>query len=179
LAGVQGYQLVDVRLYLERPLDDPDGIPEPVAELRAPHAEDVSVLEEIARKGFGLTRFYFDGRFPTERVAEMYAIWIRRSIAGWADAVLVSGSIGQPDGMVTCHLESAGGRIGLLGIDVRARGKGRGRDLLRGVLRWLSHEGVRLAMVATQARNAGAQRLYQRCGFVTTRTSVFYHKWYR
>ncbi len=179
LASERGYQVVDVRLVFERAVSEPGELPGPVVELRPARAEDVPALEEIARTSFGLTRFFFDQRFARERVAEMYAIWVRRSVEGWADAVLVSGPTGEPAGMITCHVESGGGRIGLIGTDARARGRGLGRGLMRGALDWFRQSGSSRVTVATQARNADAQRLYQRCGFVTGKVSVFYHKWYQ
>jgi len=46
-------------------------------------------------------------------------------------------------------------------------------------LELLRQEGITHAEVVTQGRNYGAQRMYQRCGFVTRTTELWYHKWFR
>ncbi len=46
------------------------------------------------------------------------------------------------------------------------QGKGAGRALLEDVFSLMRSEGIGRARIATHARNAGAIRLYERCGFV-------------
>ena len=44
-------------------------------------------------------------------------------------------------------------------------------------LDWFATQGVEKVTVVTQGRNGAAQRLYQRCGFVTGSIHLWYHKW--
>ena len=83
-------------------------------------------------------------------------------------------------GYVSCHLdgEDGAGRIGLVAVSSHARGDGLGRTLVLAALRWFEEQGVGTVRVVSQARNCEAQRLYQRCGFVTDSVHLWYHKWY-
>jgi len=70
------------------------------------------------------------------------------------------------------------GRIGLVGAGAEARGRGVARALVLAALSWFRSRGSERVQVTTQGRNIAAQRLYQRCGFLTHSVSLYYHKWY-
>ncbi len=53
-----------------------------------------------------------------------------------------------------------------LWVDSDHQGRGAGRALLEYVFSLMTSEGIERARIATHARNAGAIRLYERCGFV-------------
>lgn len=53
-----------------------------------------------------------------------------------------------------------------LWVDPDHQGRGAGRALLEHVLSLMRREGIERARIATHARNVGAIRLYERCGFV-------------
>lgn len=178
-----GYRLADLRVVLVHELrPDASKARKPVRwPLRVAGAGDSDALEDIARRSYRLSRFYFDPGFPTDRVDALYETWIRRSLTGYADAVLVTGPVGAPFGFVTClrSAEAAPGRIGLLGVAADRQGQGVGRALVSGAIDWFRRSGSARVEVATQGRNADAQRSYQRCGFVTDQVRIWYHKWYR
>ena len=133
-------------------------------------------MEEIAKAAHRDSRFYADPNFKKSRCDALYRTWIRKSCGGYADAVWVAELRGVPVGYVTCRLrEKSRGEIGLVGIAGKARGKGVGRRLVFEALRWLSRQGMKRASVVTQGRNTGAQRLYQRCGFLTRGVELSYH----
>lgn len=182
-SAAAGYRLVDVRLdfgYRIPPVSDGESQALPAEGARAASAGDATALEMIAREAYRLTRFYFDDNFPPDRVSDLYGTWVRRSLEGYADAVLVTGAPGRASGLVTCHLptDDESGRIGLVGVESHHQGKGIGRALVLAALEWFRRSGVARVEVATQARNVDAQRLYQRCGFVTSRSTTWHHKWY-
>ena len=52
------------------------------------------------------------------------------------------------------------------------------KALIAAALDWCEAEGAEEVAVVTQGRNVAAQRLYQRCGFVTQRLELWYHKWF-
>jgi dTDP-4-amino-4,6-dideoxy-D-galactose acyltransferase len=143
----------------------------------------VEALRHLAAASHRDTRFHFDAHFPRPLCDALYAHWIQASCEGYADAVLVAGPEGAPVGYVTCHLDRASGgvpegRIGLIGVAESARGQGLGPQLVRQALTWFADHGAASVSVVTQGRNVAAQRLYQRCGFLTRDVHLFYHKWY-
>ena len=177
-AEQHGFSLVDVRVELERKLEAGAE-----AAVRAAVADDVPVLESIARGSYTASRFYADGHFPRAQCDALYARWVRESFHGFADAVLVTPQKGAPAAFVTCQLEAGEraervGRIGLLGVDPRQRGKGLGQCVVHAAAAWCAGRGAQRVQVVTQGRNIASQRLYQRCGFLTRGIGLYYHKWW-
>jgi dTDP-4-amino-4,6-dideoxy-D-galactose acyltransferase len=170
-----GFRLVDVRVELARETAGDDA-----GAVRASRQDDEPVLRRIARTNHPITRFYADPRFPDERCDDLYETWIARSLAGWADAVLVADRAGRPAGYVSCHADADAGRgsIGLIGVDPAARGLGLGRGLVLGAVAWCRERGLREVTVVTQARNVPALRTFERCGFLTTDVGLWFHKWF-
>ena len=83
-------------------------------------------------------------------------------------------------GYISCQVDAVTGtgRIGLIAVAELERGRGLGRILVSGALRWLGEAGCREVRVATQASNVPAQRLYQALGFRTAEASATYHRWF-
>ncbi|MBL8131729.1 MAG: GNAT family N-acetyltransferase [Anaerolineae bacterium] len=172
------FTLVDLRLTFERaiPADAP-----PVVETTARgwREEDLPALRRIASRSYIDSRFYFDGHFPAALCDRFYATWIERSCRGYADIVLVAeDDDGQPAGFVTGHLHERSGLIGLVGVAEAARGRGVGRQMVQEALAWFAERGCERVSVVTQGRNIAAQRLYQRCGFLTESLKLWYHGWF-
>ncbi|MCX8006705.1 MAG: GNAT family N-acetyltransferase [Coriobacteriia bacterium] len=70
-------------------------------------------------------------------------------------------------GYAMCRIDRGHGVIGRLAVIPARRGQGIGRALLGDALRYFARQGVRRAMLYTQAHNDEAQRLYRRFGFET------------
>ena len=196
-AEAAAFRLVDIRMTFERHLHGiitseetadpfPGGLdpalstPSPGLRVRPAEAADVCTLQRIARSAYRETRFYYDENFPRARCDALYETWIARSCQGYAQAVLVADVEGTAVGYVTCHVLKDGslGSIGLVGVSGEAAGHGVGQTLVLASLDWFEARGVRTVEVVTQARNVPAQRLYQRCGFLTRQVQLWYHKWY-
>lgn len=178
LAEANGYKLADVRLTFER---EPDYCGLEPAAVRAVRAADVPGFKTIARESYGDSRFYFDERFPRAKCDELYELWIEKSctqaISG-IGAVLVWEDQGAGQAFVTCGVKGNAGSIGLVGVARAARGGGVGKGLVDAALAWFLEQGITRVTVVTQARNIAAQRLYQRCGFLTCQVEMVYHKWF-
>lgn len=177
-AGIGGFRFVDCRVVLEtgglteRPPEMPPSI-------RLATPEDVRALEEIARTSHTDSRFYFDPEFPRERCDALYSTWIRKSCSeGLADAVLVVIDSSRTAGYISCSVKGEVGQIGLIAVGDWARGAGHGKTLVQSALRWFYEHGVTKIRVVTQGRNVPAQRLYQRCGFLTRASDCWYHRWF-
>ena len=183
LAEKSGFQLVDIRMTLE--YRDWDAMrsnrvqQNSAAVKRFSVPKDVPSLQSIARESYYDTRFYFDTNFPRHLCDSLYETWIKKSCEGYADTVLVAELAGTPVGYISCHLEAPHtGRIGLVGVSSQARGQGIGQALIFSALEWFIAQEIQEVLVVTQGRNLVAQRLYQRCGFLTHAVQLWYHKWY-
>jgi len=180
LAEAHRFSFVDIRLTLEAriPLADAEDDFMAGTGLRSAAPDDISVLRDIARVSHKDSRFYFDPHFERERCGDLYALWIEKSCTGWADVVLISCLDRQPVAYISCHRESdSRGRIGLVGVAPIAQKHGLGNQLVRGALRWFSAHDINEVSVVTQGRNVNAQRLYQRCGFMTKTVGIWFHRW--
>jgi dTDP-4-amino-4,6-dideoxy-D-galactose acyltransferase len=173
-----GFQFVDVRVELSQL---PTGVGRP-GRIRPYQSADLERIRPIARTHHETTRFYADHHFPRERCGELYETWLVRSCEeGWANSVLVAEADGgQAVGYVTCHLDPITGRgsIGLIAVDQRAQGTGLGSDLVLGALDWFRGQGSDDVVVVTQGANIRAQRVFQRCGFRSSQTGLWFHRWY-
>ncbi len=178
LAERHGFQLIDVRVTLAaRVLStyagtwNDDGVRE-----AAP--ADIPALREIAGRSYTGSRFYQDGRFPAFLCDEMYRAWIEKSCHGYADIVLVAEQDSRPAGYICCHLQGDGsGQIGLMGAAGGMKNQAVVRQLVHHALCWFQEREVRDVTVVTPGSNITAQRLYQRSGFLTRGTQLWYHLW--
>lgn len=189
----QGARFVDLRVTLRCDLGTRLGAEArrvSGGEVRAAVPGDRAVLASIARGAHRDTRFYFDGQFPETRCDDLYQSWLENSFADFADAILVATVDGAPAGYITASLPKApptgaggtadlAGTIGLIAVSDAHRGAGLGADLVEAALGLFLERGVTRARVVTQGRNAAAQRLYQRAGFVTAQAEAWYHLWPR
>jgi dTDP-4-amino-4,6-dideoxy-D-galactose acyltransferase len=184
-AEEHGFGLVDIRVTLECVVINSQGPlrPDPCAgvTIRPVQPADLSTLQALARAAHGETRFFSDSHFPRQRAEDLYSTWITLESQGRAQTVLVAASAtNEPLGYASCHLEPArrGGQIGLVGVSSQARGKGIGKSLVLAAMDWYQTQGAREVMVVTQGKNRAAQRLYQKCGFLSRDLQLWYHKWY-
>jgi dTDP-4-amino-4,6-dideoxy-D-galactose acyltransferase len=180
LAESHGFRLVDVRVVLSLSL--PSIFPETLdlTSTRPATEADLTGMVRMCRNSFRDSRFYFDQQIPDEVCTSLYERWIEESCSGYADRVFVALDEESPGGFITCHwdAETRTGRIGLVAVDDRSRGRGIGEVLVARAQAWFSSQGAETATVTTQARNLGAQGLYNKRGFRVSRVSLYYHKWY-
>jgi dTDP-4-amino-4,6-dideoxy-D-galactose acyltransferase len=175
LVEQNNFHLTDLRVTLERAVPVP--APTMPVEVRLFAERDRAVLRAIARISHRDSRFYFDGHFPRERCDQLYDTWISKSCDGYADVTMVAEVAGQTAGYITCHKEDQEGTIGLVGVHPDFQGRALGQALVNASLAWFAREGFQKASVVTQGRNNRAQRLYQRCGFLSRSIQLWYHWW--
>lgn len=177
-AETHGFRLVDLRmdLILSRTAPSPPSRMKDASVRRAVE-KDIEPLRRIARDAHPDSRFYFDQRFDSNRVDELFATWIENSCRGWADLVLVLDLEGIPSGYVSWHRDGERGRIGLFALAEAVRGRGYASVLLAAAIDTIRADGDLEIRVTTQGRNAAAQRTYQRAGFVTESIRLWYHWW--
>ena len=171
------FQFVDVRVTYERAVAHRE-IEGAGAKVRLAREEDLPLLADIARNAHHDSRFYFDEHFDRGKCARLYETWIANSMHGFADAVLVAECGEQAAAYVTCQRKGQEAQIGLIGVSEAHRGKGLGSMLVKSFLSWSRERGAVQAKVVTQGRNAGAQRLYQKSGFLLASSQLWYHRWF-
>jgi len=181
-AEQNGYSFVDIRLTLEQRLTESrslklrDGF-----SIRKAVERDIKILQECGHDIYRLSRYYYDPNFDPEKVNEFYSSWINKAVLGlFDDYCYVLCDKDLPIGFCTIkeyHVQSA--RIGLVGLDQNYNNSGLGSYMLEQVLENLRINNINYVEVVTQGRNYAAQRLYQRCGFITKNTELWYHKWLR
>ena len=181
-----GFHLVDIRVVLEYSFGDPPMLstkyPIP-SELIITEAveSDMPRLEEIAMMVGKFSRYTFDDNFRSDEIERLYRTWIRNSIHGLADDVYVARwarEDGDVVGLVTCLTRGEIGFINLMGVHNANRRMRIGVGLVQFALEWAVNRNLGSMQVVTQGRNVAAQRLYQRMGFITKSTTLFYHKWF-
>jgi dTDP-4-amino-4,6-dideoxy-D-galactose acyltransferase len=79
--------------------------------------------------------------------------------------------------MVTLEDRDGIGTIGLIAVDPEREKRGLGRSLVQAAQSWFAKEGFEQGRVVTQAANAAACRLYEKCGYSLVKTEHFYHFW--
>ena len=180
-----GFELVDIRITLERSMPDSRDVANPQLPqetfIRPARPGDLTDLQAIARTAHVDSRFFSDSHFPRHLAEELYATWITLECEGRAQCVLIAASpADRPLGYVSCHFDpkSGSGQIGLAGVSSEARGRGIGNNLVLAALDWFAGQGAEKVAVVTQGKNIPAQRLYQRCGFRTQGLQLWYHKWF-
>lgn len=187
LAEQHGFHLVDVRLSFSVDLAHFSGsqntgrnlVAKSTLQIRNAIPEDIPHLRKIARQSYSLSRYYYDPHFSREKCHQFYADWIQKSCQGGVKKVLVADWEGRPVGFITCDLDSPRkGSIYLVGVLKNFFGRGIASLLVHRGLEWFKSESVQSVAVVTQARNCAAQKLYQRCGFTTSKTELWYHKWF-
>lgn len=177
-----GYSFVDIRLTFERHLHEPVIVDlRPGFTVRKACSDDIPELKRIGTDIYKYSRYYFDANFDRAKVVEFYQGWIAKAVEGrFDDFAYVLCENDQPVGF--CTVKKFGrrsARFNLVGLDTACAGSGLAQAMIGQSLDLLRQEGITHAEVVTQGRNYGAQRMYQRCGFVTKSTELWYHKWLR
>jgi len=177
-----GYRLVDVRveLVLDRSWPRlPVATPPEGVTLREATDGDLGALLPIAASVHTDSRFFADPGVPRDKGPELFRLWLRRSVEhAIADVVFVAEVAGRPAAYITARLADGVGSIGLVGVGEGARGRGIGLAMVHHTLRWFTVHDARVVSVVTQGRNIMAQRVYQRCGFLTASLRFWYHRWF-
>jgi dTDP-4-amino-4,6-dideoxy-D-galactose acyltransferase len=174
-AQALGFVLRDVRVELDRPVGAADATlgDESVAIAEA-DAEQLPALEALVRERLTTSRFFADPGFARERCRELYAAFVRRGIedapARWTLATA------DASGCIVCHADDERG-VGTIELVVASR-PGEGGALVRAAVARFARAGLTSALVATQANNIAAQRSYQRAGFRTCRSALWFHRWF-
>ncbi len=171
-AEQHGYRTMDIRVTLDAKTQ-----PGSVGHAQEATGEDSGPLAALAAVAYrGQTRFYADPQLPDTLCDQLYETWLRNNLADPDVTVLVIHRHDQPVGYLTMCADETGASIGLVAVDERDRGTGVGRELVLAAVDLAYQRGHQRIRVVTQARNSGALRLYENCGFRVREMSVWLHR---
>ncbi len=182
LAEANGFHLTDIRVSLEKHLRGPEVGPAPdlSGRIRPVSDPDRPALLALAQEAFRLGRFHYDSRISKESADALYRAWLERCLEEAPQGVWVAEVGGKPAGFVASRREEGDwGRIELLALELRHRGRGLGGALLTTACRELQREN-RAAKVrtVTQARNVAALRAFHKNAFIVEGVRLWYHRWF-
>jgi dTDP-4-amino-4,6-dideoxy-D-galactose acyltransferase len=190
LAEKKGFHLAEVRLVLERRLDDWQSQPLPRQHgeilIRQAQAQDLEALQALTRASYTTTHFATDPCFPDALVQEFYATWVKNSLLeGFDDIVLSAEHHHEPIAFISARFERnqhgidrTQGSLRLIGVKPNLRHHGLGQTLLCSAIDWMVDHGVKHVTAVIQLPNLPIQRILQRQEFLLTSTSLYYHKWF-
>lgn len=132
--------------------------------------EDLPRLAEICKRAFNGSRFFNDPEISKSKARSVYSSWIKNSINGYADQVLIYKINKLIAGFVTLKTN----RIDLIAVDPEYQGLGIGKKLVKSALKFLENKGFVKISIETQIQNIPAIRIYEGCGFRTVETYLTY-----
>lgn len=135
-------------------------------------------LLSLALQSGEYSRFRVDEQMPTDSFKRLYSAWLDASLSGAiAREVLVFQDGAEELGFITLGVKNARLDIGLLAVDLSARGKGIGKTLVDTSFQRASSWGYSQVQVVTQEENVRACRFYEALGFKVAQVEHVYHLW--
>jgi len=123
------------------------------------------------------SRFNLDTRLQP-KFKELYKLWVINSINRTiADEVLLVKELNEFVGMVTLKKNNNIGKIGIIAVEEKSRGKNIGKKLLKDAEIWYTNNNISEAEVVTQKLNTGACHFYESNGYVVKSIEYVYHLW--
>ncbi|MFA5203907.1 MAG: GNAT family N-acetyltransferase [Lentisphaeria bacterium] len=133
-------------------------------------------LLQLAYASGHLSRFFLDPRFNPHFKA-LYGEWLRKALREEGSKVFVLSDFHCVQGMVTASVENGVGKIGLLAINEKYRGKGFGMRLLKQCEAYYDSLCARTCTVVTQKTNIAACNLYHKMGYIIENEQDIWHIW--
>lgn len=133
-------------------------------------------LLQLAYASGHLSRFFIDPRFNPHFNA-LYSEWIRKAIREEGSKVFVLSDFHCMQGMVTASVANGVGKIGLLAINEKCRGKGFGMRLLKQCEAYYDSLCAKTCTVVTQKANIAACNLYHKTGYTIENEQDIWHIW--
>lgn len=178
-AEENGFHFVDIRLSYRTTIKDKTNCSLGRFLFRRAEEYDIPALRAISKYIYKDSRYFFDGNFNREKISEFYQGWVQKGVLGqYDDECWCLCDKDLPVAFCTIKYKVyKTAAIGLVGVDKNYLSKGLGQTIMHSMFNMLMNKGIQDVFVVTQGRNYPAQRLYQRVGFRTYLTQLWYHKW--
>ncbi len=180
LAEQNKFSFKDIRLTFQKDLRDVKSVKNSLNKnFKIAKSIDVNQIYKISDSIYKDSRYYFDQNFDKKKVQEFYNLWLYKAVKNLFDNLcLIYFRKNKPVSFCTLrYINNDEAVIGLFGVSKELNGKGIGTKLINKVVSFLTARGYKKITVVTQGRNLYAQRLYQKAGFLTKGTELWYHKW--
>lgn len=142
------------------------------------HHKTTKQLNRLAYEAGHMSRFYKDRRIPRMLYRKLYETWVRKSLNGKiADNVLVYQDQGVILGFITYQIQNSVGKIGLVAVSRKTRGKAIGTKLMRHVFYELKQRKIKNVYVVTQLGNKSACAFYLKNGYHVYKKEYVFHFW--
>jgi len=183
--GRAGFEIVDVNVQLEARIADITAVEMApgvqVDDVKALPVEIADAAAGIAERCFRFSRFHLDPLIEGRVANRIKREWVLNYVQGRrGENLLIARRDGQPVGFLAVLLaeDAACGRIcriDLIGVDPSAWRQGVARTLIRALVDRYS-DRCDCFQVGTQVANIPSIRLYERFGFMMTRTNYVLHR---
>ena len=180
LAEKNNFQFKDIRLTFEKELNSmKEARINLDKNLKVAKDKDIKQIYKISDTIYKDSRYYFDQNFDEKKVQEFYNLWLFKAVRSLFDNLcLIYCRNNKAVSYCTLrYINNQEAVIGLFGVSKTLIGKGVGKCLISKVFSYLITRGYKKVTVVTQGRNLYAQRFYQKAGFITKNTELWYHKW--
>jgi dTDP-4-amino-4,6-dideoxy-D-galactose acyltransferase len=175
-----GFHLADVRMTLEKKLEENEGensLPRSMIFKKALR-QDIDELKKVSMGLFRSSRYYKYLNFDIDKVDQMFQIWIEKSVLGKIDDELYYIK-NNTDIMTFCSLgyHRNVASIGLFGVNKAYRDQKLATLMLTKIFEFLRQRHFDKVILITQGRNSSALITYQKSGFVISSVTLCYYKW--
>lgn len=180
LAESNNFHFADIRMTLEKKLFQLEEINlNKSFQVNLAEKKHIPDIQKMSTFFYKQSRYFFDRNFQSKKIVEFYKGWIEKAVLGlFDDECICIFDKKSPVGFCTIkYLSSNSATIGLFGISKKYQKMGLSNYLLKNVNNILFEKGIKSLSVVTQGRNIAALKSYQRAGFVSELTQLWYHKW--
>jgi ribosomal protein S18 acetylase RimI-like enzyme len=143
-------------------------------------ATDEEQLKKITVSAYRYSHYFNDPNISLKRAEAIYQEWIKNSLKGLVDYVIVARVDKVAVGYITLRIENLGQRafgiIDLIAVQESYRGQGIAKMLVAEGIRQLHNQAATL-YVSTQVSNLPALRVYHALGFEPILTEATFHVW--
>jgi len=138
---------------------------------------NIKLIELVLQAG-KYSRFRLDRNFNKREYQRLYIEWLSKSLKKViAFKTLVAKEGSDIVGITTLGEKAKFADIGLVAVDKNFHGQGIGCDLIHSADNVANEKGIKEIKVATQLKNKGACRLYEKCHFQIEKITNIYHYW--
>lgn len=167
-------------IYEEKSLQEVDLARRADLVFRTGKITDEEQLQKITFSAYKHSHYFNDPKIPVKRAEAIYQQWIKNSLKGFADCVMVAEVAKEIVGYITLRTENLGERafgvIDLIAVRESYRGQGIAKMLVAEGIKQLQGR-VDTLYVSTQASNLPALELYHVLRFERILTEATFHVW--